>query len=100
MIFCRTIKSSLKELVTLPSWEILSKFGKENIVVDLQFLWKGDPRILCGVTMDPFKFIPLYLRRFVERRDMEGDLPPSGHYKIKIKVIKSKSWYSVSLVKF
>ena len=36
--------------------------------------------------MDPAKFIPKYLGRFLERRHMEGDLPPAGNYKIKIKV--------------
>ena len=50
------------------------------------FLWKGEPRSLCGVIMDPLKFIPLYLMRFVERRDLDGDLTFAGHYKIKIKV--------------
>ena len=85
--FLRIIKCSFKDLVTFPSWEVLSQYWKKNMLVDLQFLYKGDPRRLCGVTMDPFTFIPLYLKRFIERKEMEGYLLPSGHYKIIIKVI-------------
>ena len=55
---------------------------------EVRFLWNGTPRRLCGVAMDPFKFIPLYLKRFLERREMEGNLPPAGNYEIKIKVGK------------
>ena len=82
----RAVKSSLKELVTFPSWEVLSNYWKENILVEPEFLWKGEPRQLCGVVMDPFKFIPMYLVRFLERRSMEDDLPQAGNYKIKMKV--------------
>ena len=55
-------------------------------MVEYKFLWKGEPRQLCGVAMDPFKFIPKYLKRFLERRHMEGDLPQAGNYRILMKV--------------
>ena len=86
MSFFRSIKCSLKELVTFPSWEVLSKFWKEYILSEIRFLWNGNPGRLSGVVMDPIKFIPLYLKRFLMRREMEGHLPPAGNYEIKIKV--------------
>ena len=29
-----------------PVWEVLSNYWRENVMVDLQFLWKGEPRSL------------------------------------------------------
>ena len=87
MNIVRSIKASLKELVTLPAWAAMAQYWKKEIIVEFHYLWKkGEPRQLCGVAMDPAKFIPKYLGRFLERRHMEGDLPPAGNYKIKIKV--------------
>ena len=89
----RSIKCSYKDLVTFPAWELLSQYWKDEILVEFKYLWKGEPRELCGVVMDPAKFIPKYLERFLERRRMEGDLPPPGNYEIKIKAsLNTKPW--------
>jgi hypothetical protein len=87
----------LKELVVFPAWEIMSRFWKKDILVEYRFLEKGEPRQVCGVAMDPAKFIPKYLMRFLERRQMEEDLPPAGNYAIKIKVNFTKMFFGILL---
>ena len=83
---CRSVKSSLQKLLLLPSWESLVKYWRDKIIPDFSIIWRDDPRELCGVLMDPVLFLPLYLARFLERRELEGDLPVPGSYVIELKV--------------
>lgn len=76
----RSIKCSFKDLMILPAWELLSRYWKDEILVKFHPIWKANPRELCGVIMDPAKFIPQYMLRFLERRELEGDLPAPGNY--------------------
>ena len=53
-------------------------------------LWRDiedQERQLCGVCMDPRKFLPLYLKRFLQRLELEGKLPTAGNYGVEFKVI-------------
>ena len=85
IFFSRAIKSSFKELMTLPAFEILSKNWKDDILTEFNFIWKGEDRELCGVAMDPVEFIKQYMVRFLGRREMEGHLPEPGNYQIQLK---------------
>ena len=58
------------------------KYWRDKIIPDFSIIWRDDPRELCGVLMDPVLFLPLYL----ERRELEGDLPVPGSYVIELKV--------------
>ena len=82
----RSMKSSLKDLITLPSWENLSEYWKAQILAPILPIWKGEPRGLCGVMVDPATFIPQYVRRFLCRMELDGCLPVPGNYKIILKV--------------
>ena len=66
----------------------MSAYWKGNILTNYRMVWSGkeDSRFPCGVMMDPQEFIPLYLKRFLGRLDLEGKLPPSGSYVIEFKV--------------
>ena len=85
-IYNRKIKFSLKKVITLPSWEIMAEYWKEEMLPDFNFAWKKDPREFCGVLMDPAEFIPLYLGRFLSRKEMEGKLPAPGKFAVEFKV--------------
>ena len=66
-------------------------------MAEINLVWKNledGRRELSGVMMDPREFLPLYLRRFLHRRELEGDLPVAGNYEIEVKV----SYYWCSLV--
>ena len=76
----------MKDLVTLPPWEKLSRYWKDQILVEILPIFRGGPRELCGVVMDPAKFIPEYVRRYLCRMEMDGILPPPGNYQIDLKV--------------
>ena len=82
----RSIKTSVKDMITLPAWEKLSTYWKDEMLVKILPIMKGEPRIMCGAMMDPFTFIPQYVRRFLCRMDLEGHLPAPGNYKIELKV--------------
>ena len=86
------MKTSLKDLVTLPSWEELSQYWKKHILSTILPIWKGDPRRLCGVMMDPAEFIPDYIRRFLGRMDLDNSLPAPGYYRIVLKVCSYHLW--------
>ena len=66
----------------------MANYWKREIISDYNFVWREDPRELCGVMMDPVHFIPLYLKRFLGRRELEGKLPVPGTYAIELKVIQ------------
>lgn len=68
----------------LPPFVTLSQNWKGKILTEIKYIWKDGE--LCGVTMDPCKFIKNYLLRFLQRRQLEGQCPVPGNYKIKIKV--------------
>ena len=90
----RSLKSSLKALLFLPAWEALSAFWKSEILAEIKLVWKdleNGRRQLCGVMMDPREFFPLYLGRFLLRRELEGDLPAAGNYEIEVKVTYCKA---------
>ena len=85
----RSLKSSLKDLIVLPSWEKMSHFWKLHILADIKSLWRdieGEDRQFCGVCLDPVQFLPLYLKRFLERLNLEGHLPDAGNYRVEFKV--------------
>ena len=82
--------------MVFPAWETMSHFWKQDILVECRFLEKGEPRQVFRFDMDPAKFIPKYLMRFLERRQMEEDLPPVGNYKIKIKVNFTKMYLGIN----
>ena len=76
-------------MLFLPAWEVLSAFWKSEILTEIKLVWKdleNGRRQLCGVMMDPREFLPLYLGRFLLRRELEGDLPVAGNYEIEVKV--------------
>ena len=83
-IYPRTIKKSLKDHVTLPPFDALSRNWKEEILTEIKYIWRDGE--LCGVAMDPCQFIKNYLRRFLLRRRLEGEGPVPGNYKVKFKV--------------
>ena len=85
-ILFRALKSSLKELIHLHSWEQMSAYWKSDILTDILPIKKGQPRIVCGVMLDPVQFLPLYLDRFLTRREMEGNPLSPGHYSVEFKV--------------
>jgi hypothetical protein len=85
-ILFRALKSSLKELIHLHSWEQMSAYWKSDILTDILPIKKGQPRIVCGVMLDPVQFLPLYLERFLIRREMEGHPLSPGHYSVEFKV--------------
>ena len=82
----RSIKCSLNEKVSLPSWDSMAKYWKKEIIPDIRYVWREEPRDVCGVITDPALFIPLHMKRFLERMELEGKLPVPGSYKIEIKV--------------
>ena len=73
-------------MINLPAFEVVSKNWKENILTEINFIWKGEDKELCGVVMDPLLFIKQYMARFLKRRELEGCLPEPGHYEAVIKV--------------
>ena len=76
----RKIKSSLKDLIFLPPWEDLSCYWKREILTSCRYVWKDEPRVLCGIMLDPREFLPNYIRRMLHRKQMEG------YYDIQFKV--------------
>ena len=82
----RTYKTSVKDLMTVPSWEVLSNYWKREILTEIQFVWKNDPRLLVGVLLDPVEFFPLYMTRFLMRHERAGVPVAPGNYAIQLKV--------------
>ena len=80
------MKSSLKEMVILPSFEKISSYWKEEILTSIYRVWKKEPRALCGVLLDPKDFLSTYLFRMLMRLQLERNLPSPGNYKVTIKV--------------
>ena len=76
----RALKSSLKDLMTLPPWEVLSNYWKLNILTEIHPVWKKDPRYLCGVLLDPVEFFPCVMTRFLMRMEREGTPLAPGNY--------------------
>ena len=65
----------------------MSEYWKGNIVTEFHLVKTyEDPRILCGVLMDPKDFLPNYLRRMLVRWHIEGSLPAPGYYRVQFKV--------------
>ena len=66
----------------------MAKYWKEMILAKIQPIWRdvGGRQQFCGVCMDPRSFLPLYLQRFLQRRELEGDLPTAGNYEVVFKV--------------
>ena len=65
----------------------MSEYWKGNIVTEFHHVKTyEDPRVLCGVLMDPKDFLPNYLRRMLVRWHIEGNLPPPGYYRVQFKV--------------
>ena len=92
-VFCRSLKCSTKELWTLPAWETMSGYWKELIMTEIHTISKTTEdgiRLLIGVLLDPREFLPLYMKRFIERREMEGEFLVPGNYQIEFKVICNK----------
>ena len=68
----------------------MSSYWKEEILTEIHTISKTTEdgmRLVIGVLLNPKEFLPLYLRRFLKRREMEGDLPAAGNYRIEFKVI-------------
>ena len=85
----RSIKSSLKNQLELPSWEAMSRYWKSDLLVEMHPVWRdipGGERQFCGLVMDPREFLPLYMRRFLRSRELGGDLPEAGNYRVEFKV--------------
>ena len=82
----RKIKSSLKDLIYLPPWEDLSCYWKREILTSCRYVWKDEPRVLCGIMLDPREFLPNYIRRMLHRKQMDGNVPEPGYYDIQFKV--------------
>ena len=81
------MKSSLKDITNLPSWDTMSKHWKANILSKFEFVWtEEETRNFCGVMMDPVEFLPLYMRRFLGRRELEDNVPVPGTYYAQFKV--------------
>ena len=55
-------------------------------MTDILPVWNGEPRMLCGVLVDPKKFIPQYLYRFLLLQEWNGNPVPPGSYSIELKV--------------
>ena len=75
----------MRELVVLPAWEAMSRVWKIEILAEIQPIWRdveGQERQFCGVLMDPRKFLPMYMERFLRRRELDGDLPVAGNYEV------------------
>ena len=79
----------MRELVVLPAWEAMSRVWKIEILAEIQPIWRdveGQERQFCGVLMDPRKFLPMYMERFLRRRELDGNLPVAGNYEVEFKV--------------
>ena len=80
------MKSSLKKLIDL---EKMSLHWKNEMLAEMKPIWRdllGRQRQFCGLVMDPRKFFPVYLQRFLRRMELEGDLPIAGNYEVEFKV--------------
>ena len=82
----RTFKTSVKDLMTVPSWEVITDYWKKEIMTEIHLVWKKDPRQLCGVILDPVQFIPCCMKRFLMRQDRGGTPLAPGNYSIELKV--------------
>ena len=82
----RKIKSSFKEIVYLQPWEKMAENWRKEILTSFHAIYKGDPKIVCGVLLDPMEFLPCYIRRMLLRMKMDGILPEAGLYNIQFKV--------------
>ena len=80
----------MNKKVGLPAWESMVKYWKSEILPEPNFVWREapNPREICGVVLDPVLFIPMYMRRFLARMEMEGKLPVPGTYSVEFKVIR------------
>ena len=79
----------MRELVVLPAWEAMSRVWKIEILAEIKPIWRdveGQERQFCGVLMDPRKFLPMYMERFLRRRELDGNLPVAGNYEVEFKV--------------
>ena len=82
----RALKASLKDLIILPSWYALSNYWKTEVLTEIIPIWKDNPRQLCGALLDPAKFIPLYVTRFLMKQEKVGAPLSPGNYVIDVKV--------------
>ena len=78
----------MNKKVELPSWDSMAKYWKSEILSDPHFVRRDapNPREICGVVLDPAIFIPMYMKRFLTRMEMEGKLPVPGTYSVEFKV--------------
>ena len=74
-----------------PSFECLSNHWKSKIVVQALPLFEKDTEIVTGMYFDPVEYLPRYMERWLERRELEGKPLASGFYKVKFKVIKRET---------
>ena len=82
----RSVKCSLKQVINLQSWEKMSTYWKTEILTEVRFVWRKEPREVCGVIMDPVEFIHQYMMRYLARRELEGDPLAPGYYDVEYKV--------------
>ena len=66
----------------------MAKYWKTEILPEVTYLWKNNPREVCGVTVDPVVFLSMYMKRFLYRMNQEGMLPVPGTYSVEFKVFK------------
>ena len=87
IIFCRKLKTSLKNELYLLSHAKLSEYWKENIITTIFFMYKDkEKKFPVGVVFNPEEFIPQYLKRFLLRQELEGKPLSPGHYEVLFKV--------------
>ena len=88
LTFIRKLKTSFRaeEVCHLPAYEKLSSYWKSEIVVQALPIYQEDSDIVIGIYHDPVKFIPNHMKRWLNRRELEGSPLPAGFYNVKFKV--------------
>ena len=66
----------------------MALYWKKEIITDMKAIWKGEEasRQFCGAMLDPKEFFPIYLRRILERKKLDGEEIAPGYYTVKFKV--------------
>ena len=73
-------------MCSFPSYERLSEHWHNNILVDSKATYEEGTDIINGMYFDPAEFLPKYMARWLERKELEGSPLSPGYYNIKFKV--------------
>ena len=85
----RKIKASFgrEKICVLPAYDKLSQHWKAKIVPEPKPLFENNTDTVNGMFYDPADMLPWHMKRWLERRELEGLPLPPGCYKVRFKVI-------------